>query len=458
LGSEPSSDLFIDRPVRFDLDGGANPARSLLARAGELRSLLTDGRPLTAADLNAAASPAHRLDATDLFDALRSSLVVLRLLAVRLADALADALESLRSAADDVLGHARAGALIELEAVQDRLEAALVAAAGFAEPDALHFFTASEIAIAPDEFEAALGDLAASLSRRAARLNEAMAATAIEPGADGGIDDQIATLVLAMQAALDGAALAILPPLLRVSATEPLLEPPMPPPVALADWAAARVRVGRAVGLAAAFGDYQAFRFSDGATNDETGDPAADVRDEAVAPRTHLFGGVLARSLDQEQVVGVVADEWSEFRPSREQRTGLAIRYDAPQSEPPHCLLLCEPPNSDFGPWTDESTVGMVEHAIRWMTVRALPEATRRLPGPLLPFGNLVSHKSTSSGTVRRLPTRRFRRRVDGLSSIRPNAFFVVEAGSGPVGADAVGLHEINGFGAVSDEGELDDA
>jgi hypothetical protein len=33
----------------------------------------------------------------------------------------------------------------------------------------------------------------------------------------------------------------------------------------------------------------------------------------------------------------------------------------------------------------------MVEHAIRWMMIRALPAPERRLPGPLLPFANQVT-------------------------------------------------------------------
>ena len=39
-------------------------------------------------------------------------------------------------------------------------------------------------------------------------------------------------------------------------------------------------------------------------------------------------------------LTGFVVDEWSALRPSRMQGTALAVHYDAPQSEPPHVLLL----------------------------------------------------------------------------------------------------------------------
>ena len=62
--------------------------------------------------------------------------------------------------------------------------------------------------------------------------------------------------------------------------------------------------------------------------------------------------------------VGTVTDEWAEVRPSRRQQTGVAINYDAPQSEPPQCLLLCEPPVEPSTDWTPESAAEMVGHAI----------------------------------------------------------------------------------------------
>jgi hypothetical protein len=94
---------------------------------------------------------------------------------------------------------------------------------------------------------------------------------------------------------VDGAALTVLPPVGRVGATTPLVEPAAAPGAALGAWSDARQRVGRALRIATDLGDYRAFAFSAAATDDEAGDPDADSRDDSVAPRTRLYGVMLGR-------------------------------------------------------------------------------------------------------------------------------------------------------------------
>jgi hypothetical protein len=128
----------------------------------------------------------------------------------------------------------------------------------------------------------------------------------------------------------------------------------------------------------------------------------------------------------------------------------VAINYDAPQSEPPHCLLLCEPATDPAPEWTAQSAAEMVAHAVRWMTVRALPAAERRLPGPLLPFANQVTAKPTDRGLRRRLPIRRFQRPLDLLSAFRDGELVMLADGE-PVGRAGIGLREITGFAPEED-------
>jgi hypothetical protein len=466
LGPLPAGDLgtFLahTRPVSLDLTVGAGPVGILLERAADLRRLVAEGRPLDAADLSAAASPARPLDPPAQVQALRPGRAELRRRASRLMAAVAAAAAALRSAASTVLVRARnhrrlldagadaatlAASLADLEAARDRLDTALVPVSRIAEPGALRLFGTLELADAADMFEAEYAALDTRLERRAAALGAALAATETQPTAGTDAAQQVAELAGALSRSLDRA-LPVLPPIARVPATTPLLDAEAGPDGVLGDWVDVRERVGRAVRTVSRLGGYRAFPFSPAATDDETGDPTADTRDEPIAPRTRLFGAVLARpaSLDAPELyVGVVADEWSEFRPSRRQQTGVAINYDAPQSEPPHCLLLCEPASEADEEWTPDAAAEMVQHAIRWMMIRALPAQARRLPGPLLPFANQVTAKPTETGLRRRLPIRQFRRPLDLLSSFRDGELVVFDDGE-PVGPAAVGLREITGF------------
>jgi len=455
--------LARTRPVTLDLGIGQMPVRTLLERAAQLRRLTGDGRPLEATDLAAAASPERALTDQMLLAALRPGRAELRRRAQRLTAALTARGAALRSAVSTVLVRARnhqrliaagsdeatlAASLVDLEAARDELDVALLGATEYAEPGALRLFGTLELSTAPQVFEAEFGRLGERLDSRAAGLAAALAETAALPAAGAEAQLQTSRLTEALRGAVAGDALPVLPPVTLVPATTPLLQPARGVGAVLGDWTGVRERVRLAQQAAGRIGGYRAHAFSPAATDDETGDPTADSRDEPDAPRSRLFGAVLARPAtvaQAEEFVGIVADEWAEVRPSRRHQTGVAINYDSPQSEPPHCLLLCEPPTETAPEWTSESAADMVTEAIKWMTIRALPAAERRLPGPLLPFANQVTAKPTDRGLRRRLPIRRFRRPLDLLASFPDGAMVVLDDGE-PVGPAGIGLREIAGY------------
>jgi hypothetical protein len=469
LGPLPAGELgaFLarTRPVGIDVP---DPVRTLLDRAADFHGLIADGRPLDATDLAGAASPALPLDPAAHIQALRPGRAELRRRASRLRTEITAAAGALRSAVSTVLIRARnhrrlidadadeatlANSLANLETARDRLDAALVQASRFAEPGALRLFGTLELATAADSFESEYARLVARLEGRATAFAAVLSDTEAQPTTDTEAVRQSAALTAAIRDGLDGGALPVLAPIARVPATTPLLEADAGPGAVLRDFVDVRSRVGRVVRTTTRLGGYRAFPISPAATDDEAGDPSADQRDETIAPRTRLFGAVLARptTLDEPELyVGTVADEWSEVRPSRRQQTGVAINYDAPQSEPPHCLLLCDEPDETVAEWTPDDAAAMVGHAIRWMMIRALPAEARRLPGPLLPFANQVTAKLTTAGLRRRLPVRQFRRPLDVLSAFRDGDMVVFDDGD-PVGPSGIGLREIAGFVAEED-------
>jgi hypothetical protein len=455
--------LARTRPLILDLEVGPRPVRVLLDRAAELRRLVQEGRPLEAADLAAAASPRRLLDEPAQLQALRPAWAELRRRANRLVAAVTGTADSFRAAMSAALLRARnhqrlvdagsveatlASSLAGLEAARDQLDQALLRASRFAEPGALRLFGTLELATAADRFEAEYDRLGARLDDRAAALAAALAASLEPPATAAEASRQVTRLAGALRGALDGDAFPVLPPIAGLPATKPLLEAPAGPGAVLGRWTEVRERAGRAARVASRLDGFRGFPFSPAATDDEAGDPTADTRDEAIAPRTRLFGALLARPASVEEpaaYVGVVADEWAEVRPSSRQQTGVAINYDAPQSEPPHCLLLCEPPADSATAWTPAAAAEMVGHAIRWMMIRALPASERRLPGPLLPFANQATTKPTAAGLRRRLPLRHFRRPLDVLSSFHDGELVVLADGE-PVGTGGIGLREIVGF------------
>ena len=97
---------------------------------------------------------------------------------------------------------------------------------------------------------------------------------------------------------------------------------------------------------------------------------------------------------------GLLIDEWLETIPSREEVTGLAFNFNAPNSAPPQALLLAVTPN-ETGSWQWDDLVDSVLDTFRRARLRAVePDALGDLGGigTLLPA--LVAEFGTSRASV----------------------------------------------------------
>ena len=466
LGPIPDRDIvtFINetRPVTFNLDLGTPTVRSLIGSATELKRAVTQGRTLEPSDLSAAADPEIRLT-----DQLERDLLVgtsnsLAVRATLLAEKINTRLTVLRNAIGPVVAAARnyrrlvdeeanaatlAQALNELTTLRRRLEAELLLVSRFAEPSALRPLTTSQMIADPDDLQRSLGAIADRLQLKTTALSTSLP-PATAPATSSGARVVRDRLIAAIKGALDGDGLPVLPPFARVNATTPLIKP-SPERVRpwLADWIPVRAKVRRITTLF----DIEPWRAHITAEA-ATGADAADVDerpDEGIAPRAHLFGTFVVKRnpIGMNPYAGFVADEWAEQRPSRMQRTGLAINYDSPQSEPPHVVLLCEPSGPSAPAWAPASAAAMVAEAIALMKTRALTAQDRPLPGPLFPFANQVPFKQSASGAEPRIPVRPFTPVPGGFTVV--DAGFVLAPAKANVGISGGGFFETGGFSKV---------
>jgi hypothetical protein len=97
---------------------------------------------------------------------------------------------------------------------------------------------------------------------------------------------------------------------------------------------------------------------------------------------------------------GLLVDEWVEVVPKRDEVTGIAFDFDAPNSAPPQALLLAVSPE-ETGQWQWEDLVETVLDTFRRARLRAVePDAIGDLPaiGTLLPA--VIAEFSTGASTV----------------------------------------------------------
>lgn len=469
LGPLPDRDVvsYVNstRPITVELGTGQPGVRDLLTIAGDLRRVVAQGRMIEPGDLSAASDPAARLTDGVERDILSASSAVLRGRVTALASKLSGDAASLRAAIGPTVAAARnyrrmvdeqsdtaaiVSALAQLESARASLDAALVRVSHYAEPGALRPVGLLEITSEPDDFERSLLSIEANLARKSALLSSASAVTSLPANATVARAER-GSLVAALRSVLDGDALPILPPVVRTSATTPLLDSQTSSVAsALTEWQSVRAKVAR---VAAHFGDelWSAYSVSPAATAAD--DAEADARsDESVAPRSHFFGTFVSSSDPSaaESFTGFAADEWAEQRPSRMQQTGVAINYDSPQSEPPHVILLCEPSGPGAASWSSHGAAEMVATTIRLMKSRALSAQTGPVPGPLLPFANQVPFKQMQpAGSLPRIPVREWRFISTAVAAA--DMAFVVSAGEPDVGVAGSGLNEITGFGKVKE-------
>ncbi len=124
--------------------------------------------------------------------------------------------------------------------------------------------------------------------------------------------------------------------------------------------------------------------------------PTTEVVHDTISIVQHLPQGFTPADAQ----CGLLIDEWTESVPTREEVTGLAFNYDAPNSAPPQALLLAISPD-ETGHWSWEELVDSVLDTFRRARLRAVePDQSDGLPGigTLLPA--VIAEFSTSRGSV----------------------------------------------------------
>ncbi|HEX2339452.1 MAG TPA: hypothetical protein VHI98_03145 [Vicinamibacterales bacterium] len=441
-------------------DGGNPTAASLIQRATPLRAIVQQARVMEPSDLNAAARPDRPLTDAVTAQLLGEAGVTLAARATTLAARIATDVATARTALSQFLLKARnyrngvdanlaqsqlALRFAAVEAARLPFDKALVTISRYGEPTALRAFATAEVAFAPENFAPGFTSLLDRVASKGVRVSAAAQAATASPPDAAAARRIIATLKEALQSALDGEALPILPVIRKRAETtaETNFSAGSNVANALAEWADLRARVRTASAVAATLSTVRAFATTDAATT--TNDPDGDPRPETEAPRSKYFGTFLADRMfvaGASLYAGLVVDEWAEQRPSRSQTTGVAINYDSPQSEAPNCLLLCEPPTGDETAWTELGAARMVAETISWMKIRALPAQRRLAPGGQLPQINQVPFKPGPGGGTRRVPTRPLIR-VGGTLPVFEGTFVSAALGQ-PAGLAATGAQEIS--------------
>jgi hypothetical protein len=439
-------------------DGGNPTAAILIERATRLRAIVQQARVMDPLDLNAAARPDRPLTDAITAQLIGEAGVTLAARANVLGTRIAANIVTARTALSQFLLKARnyrngvdanlaesqlALRFAAVETARKPFDEALVAVSRYGEPAALRAFTTVDVAFAPENFAPGFTSLLDRVVAKGVRVSAAAQAATATPADAAEARRIVASLKEALQSALDGEALPILPVILKRAETTAETDFSSGGNVAnaLGEWAELRARVRNASTVAATLTNVRAFATTDAATTVD--DPEGDPRPETEAPRSRYFGTFLADRTfvaGAARYAGLVVDEWAEQRPSRSQTTGVAINYDSPQSEAPNCLLLCEPPNGDETVWTELSAARMVAETISWMKIRALPAQRRLAPGGQLPQINQVPFKPGAGGGTRRVPTRPLIR-VGG--PVFEGAFVAAALGQ-PAGLAATGAQEIS--------------
>lgn len=428
LGPLPDADInsFIHKthPVVVDLSYGRVKAEILLEKAGTLRKVTNKARALSPSDMNAGAAAAG-LSETDIIEYLSGGIDTL----VKRAELLESKLAEVQSNANSQFGtletHAReiirldsldvadedlAENQAEIESHYQHLELArtdfnvvLNDMSRYSVPEALRPIATEELIDTIDSYADVINALTAKLKVKQDKLTAALTLkdTTLE-GVDTYQSQQEAEAVLnqlisAIQYSTDGDAQPVWPPFTKNVATSPDLEA-APATTDSADPAADEDLIPS---VDAHLSQYQNIRPALSGliaylenNNKSKGwftkklepevDPDADPEDvpsEEERPLSQYYGlylggkrGPLASPVSKvQQICGFVVDEWSEFKPSSIQNTGLAVNYDTPQNEAPHAMLLAVPKAEGSMNWDNEKVAKYVAEAIDLMQYRALP-------------------------------------------------------------------------------------
>ncbi|HKW12050.1 MAG TPA: hypothetical protein VJO33_16810, partial [Gemmatimonadaceae bacterium] len=97
---------------------------------------------------------------------------------------------------------------------------------------------------------------------------------------------------------------------------------------------------------------------------------------------------------------GLLIDEWIESVPTREEVTGLAFNFNAPNSAPPQALLLAVTPN-ETGSWLWDDLVDSVLDTFRRARLRAVePDKLGDAPGIATLLPAVIAEFGTSAASV----------------------------------------------------------
>jgi hypothetical protein len=408
---------------------GAPTIESFLDKARPLIHLLSESRALRPQDLAMAASGA--VTPADIAPVLQGAAAQLMARCHAAETALIVAEGSLRASASAVAAQARLVALERAQAGEQSpsarhavtvlneqhasLENALESCSFFALPDALHPFGTEDLIAGPAGVEA----LATRIEGLLVLRRQALAAARSEAQAQTGNDPMawqacVARLCRALSDAGDGDALAVWPEFDRTPALTPHVASSGDVAASTSRLAHLRPRLAVASRLAARI-PLVAHVCRPPAASTGNEPPTRDDLDRPPSVHESVFIGS-DDVFTKPRLCGAVIDEWSDERPSRRQVTGLALHYDAPQSESPKAVLLGVPGSDEEADWSLDSAAALVRETIRWMKIRSLASSRSSLSRVVAPLFSVIPPVG-SKPVRRRLPAGRVRWLADQVST-----------------------------------------
>ena len=393
----PDHDIqgFLNQDCAFRIEAhAASEGRRSLATTLEplslLRQIASRSRPLALADFHPASNAQRAPKAEDLLDAQVKTVTVLRDRCKQLMKAVDDVksdletrTSSLRSALIEIKEAGAKQVQSTLAPLTRDLGAVLRALPRFGLPEALSLYTIPEVFQKDSGYSAHLEQLHAALAHKSERLRAAIEAPV--PG--------IGQLVEALQNACDGEGMPIWPPIDTTasgSQTQPVKS-------TLGKWPDVREVLRPLQRLVDHLPQYEVRQWQ------RTDGEASSVHSRVSDISIHLVpqGAALGRT-----VCGFVVDEWTVFQPSVSHTAGVALNRDAPQCQPPHCLLLGVAASDTQTDWKEDNLAQLVAEAIRLMRLRALSSMDGSVTRLGLRTLNLVPPKSSANGP-RRVPVDR---------------------------------------------------
>lgn len=274
----------------------------------------------------------------------------------------------------------------------------------WSEPSSLRALTVKDAIQGTSGLNTRLDDLKQRLTERGRRLSSVYSESGtVMVGTLSEARAVRAMLITAIQGALDGDALPVLPIYERTTSLIPQIEANSAQKAeeALTQWSKHREALANANIIRKSQTHLKMYSvdYSRLAGNANT--------DENEAPKSYYFGVLMGSHKavnTSPKMLGLVIDEWAEQRPSQTQLAGMAINYDTPQAKSPHCILLCIPPDEKTKIWGEDSAAKMVSEAIAWMKVRAYSTDFNPHVGSVLPAANQVPYKKENTSYLPRIP------------------------------------------------------